>query len=138
MDDSESMDDDLHHQNGGLQYPGVNDRSENHLGSDRSHRRREIEPSFAHNRSEYRSQSFEMESDSYPLSNSRSLSLSVNLKERDIRALPQLDLSNHLNGLRLLALATAENPLLMEHVVAVATCLPLSNKPIDQLNKSEF
>ena len=138
MDDSESTDDDLHHQNGSLQYPGVNDRLENHLGSDRSHRQREIEPPFARNRSEYRSQSFEMESDSYPLSNSQALSLSVNLKERDIRALPQLDLSNHLNGLRMLALATAENPLLMEHVVAVATCLPLSTTPKDQLNKSEF
>ena len=66
MDDSESTDDDLHHQNGGLQYPGVNDRLENHLGSDRSHRQREIEPPFARNRSEYHSQSFEMESDSRP------------------------------------------------------------------------
>jgi len=138
MDDPESMDDKLDHQNGALQIYGVNDCLENHLGSDRCHRQREIEPAFARNRSEYRSQSFEMESDSYPLSNSQSLSLSVNLKERDIRALPQLDLSNHLNGLRLLALATAENPRLMEHVVAVATCLPLSTNPIDQLNKSEF
>ena len=66
MDDSESTDNNLHHQNGGLQYPGVNDSLENHLGSDQSHRRREIEPPFARNRSEYRSQSFEMESDSRP------------------------------------------------------------------------
>jgi len=66
MDDSESTDDNLYHQNGGLQYTGVNDRLENHLGSDRSHRRREIKPPFAHNRSEYRSQSSEMESDSHP------------------------------------------------------------------------
>ena len=47
MDDSESTDDNLHHQNGGLQYTGVNDRLENHLGADRSRR------------------SFEMESDSF-------------------------------------------------------------------------
>jgi len=65
MDDSESTDDNLHHQNGGLQYTGVNDRLENHLGSDRSHRRREIEPPFARNLSKYPSQSFEMESDSF-------------------------------------------------------------------------
>jgi len=39
---------------------------ENHLGSDRSHRQSEIEQSFARNRSKYRSQSFEMESDSRP------------------------------------------------------------------------
>jgi len=40
-------------------------RLENHLGSDRSHRRREIELPFARNRSKYPSQSFEMESDSF-------------------------------------------------------------------------
>ena len=66
MDDPESTDDNLHHQNGGLQIPGVNDHWENHLGSDRSHRQREIEEPFARNRSKYRSQSFEMESDSCP------------------------------------------------------------------------
>jgi len=138
MDDPESMDDKLDHQKGALQIPGVNDHFEIHLGSGRSQSQRAIEEPFARNRSEYCSQSVEMESDSYPLSNSQSLSLRVNLKERDLSALTQLDLSNHLNGLRLLAMATAKNPLLMEHVVAVATCLPLSTTPKDQLNKSEF
>jgi len=137
MDDPESMDDKFDHLKGSLPIHGLNDHWENHLGLGCIHRQREIEEPFACNHSEYH-QSVEMEADSYPLSNSQSLSLRVNLKERDLSALSRLDLSNHLNGLRLLALATAKNPLLMEHVVAVATCLPLSTTPKDQLNKSEF
>jgi len=108
------------------------------LRSDLSQSQRESEQHDAANHSEDGSQSLQMESDSYPFSNYQSLQHRVHLRGRDHNALPQLDLSNHLNGLRLLAMATATNPLLMEHVVAVATCLPLSTTLKDQPNQSEF
>jgi len=80
MDDPESIDDKLDHLKGSLPIHGLNDHVDNHLGSGHSQSQRAIEEPFACNHSEYR-QSVEMESDSYPLSNSQSLSLRLNLKQ---------------------------------------------------------
>ena len=66
MDNLDSTDDELHHQNGALQIPLVNDHRENHLQSDQSQSQWESEQQFANNHSEHRSQSLEMESDSRP------------------------------------------------------------------------
>jgi len=84
MDDQDSTDDELHHQNRAPHNPRRNNHRENKLQSDHSQNQRESEQQLANNHSEYRSQSLQ-EPDSHPSVLNPSYQQRVHRRDRPIR-----------------------------------------------------